>query len=891
MKKSVKDAIMNNILSEKFALTIKDFCLGTLVVLGFWGFISLGFAQNNVKINTVNDIRFAPHPLYTRIIFDLDKKFRYKIIPDFKNGMISIIFENSMLSEKLKGKIVSDKRIASINMAEPVKGEARFDIKLKYAKNTFFHMPMKRPPRLVFDIKNKTQIAFKDTELKLAKAEEKETLKTLAGKKIPSEQKKAEIETETEIKVKEEDGKTEKPAEKDDEKLKAAIEEKKQKLEEESEIILARRQDEGRAEFSQALKIYQSLDYSKARQEFSSYLENFPKGKYREDVMFLKAETAYKILTKDPKNLHLQPIIDAYELAFGMYPGSKYEDMALYRMAEVYNKMGLRMESNAHFKIILDKFPEGRYALRARLRRAQILMEEKDYEFAYKELLKVVKKEPTSEEARDATFQIASFYYDNRDYKKAIKIYGDAVKKWPTYAQFHPNLIYNIGESYFMLENVKKAQLQFFTLVNLYPDHELTTKSLNRIGEIYRMAKKNKASAKVFQETIIRKPESKDADYSLIRIADLGVIDPDMRFNNLIFNYDSFYNPLETYKNISKKHPQTNLAQMALLREGIAHAEEKSYTLAINKYKKLLTTFPDIAIKENVYTLIRESFYRLVDTYYNQKGYLPILVTYHQNLRPYLKEIDNPLVLFRIGESYQSIGLYDLALVNYQKAKIIDKKGILKEPLILNVARIFFTKKDYKKTEESMRKFIKHFAKSKHIKEAMQILADSLYRQGKYTEAVTAYTRFLKRFPKTPDVSKGYYFLADSYYQQKKYREAIKRYEFSIKLYTPTTEEKESSSHFADSYFKIGECYFKIKEYSMAVQMYQKAIEKNPDDERVSLARYIIAKSYNILDQGENAIIALQGIEKKPENEIINRVANTEIELIAWKKKFKEYFE
>lgn len=883
---------MNNILSKKSTLTIKDLFLGTLVVLGFWGFISLGFAQNNSKINTVKNIRFAPHPLYTRIIFDLDKNVHYKMIPDFKSGIISIIFENSILSEKLKGKIISDKRIAGINMPEPVKGEVRFDIKLKYTKNTFFHMPMKSPPRLVFDIKNKTQIAFKQAEFKLAKAERKEIPEALEGKKMPSEQKKAVVEAETEKKpITEEEEKAEKAAEKKEEKLKPTIDENKQKLEKKSKIILARRQDEGREEFFQALKTYQSSDYLKARGEFSSYLANFPKGKYREDAMFLKAETAYKILTEDPKNLNLQPIIDDYKLAFGMYPESKFEDMALYRIAEVYNKMGLRMESKANFEIIIDKFPEGRYALRARLRKAQILIEEKDYEFAYKELLKVVKKEPTSEEARDATFQIASFYYNNRDYERAIKIYGDAVKKWPTYAQFHPDLIYNIGETYFMLGNMDKAQSQFFTLVNLYPDYELTTKSLNRIGEIYRMAQKNEASAKVFQETIVRKPDSKDADYSLIRIADLGIIDPNMRFNNLIFNYDSFYNPLKTYKHISKKYPRTNLAQMALLREGIALAEEKSYTLAISKYKELLTTFPDTAVKENVYALIRESFYKLVNTYHNQKGYLPILATYHQNLRPYLKKIDNPLVLFRIGESYQSIGLYDLALVNYQKAKIIDKKGILKEPLILNVARIFFNKKDYKKAEKSMRKFIKHFAKSKHVKEAMQIMADSLYNQGKYTEAVTAYTRFLKQFPKAPNVSEGYYYLADSYYQQKKYREAIKRYEHSIKLYTPTKEEKESPSYFVDSYFKIGKCYFKIKDYSMAVQMYQKAIEKNPEDERVSLAKYIIAKSYNVLNQGENALTALKGIQKKPENEILNRVASVEIELIAWKKKYEEYFE
>ena len=439
-----------------------------------------------------------------------------------------------------------------------------------------------------------------------------------------------------------------------------------------------------------------------------------------------------------------------------------------------------------------------------------------------------------------------------------------------------------------MLGKREEAKSNLFKLVNLYPSHELTPKSLNRIGEIYRMTQNNEASAKVFQETVIRKPDSKEADYSHVRIADLGIVDPSMRFNNLIFNYDSFYDPVKTYKDVSAKYPETNLAQMAMLREGITLAKEKSYTAAIHKYKKLLAAFPETEIKEDIYALIRESFYNLVDTYYDQNGYLPVIATYHQNLRPFLEEIDRPLTLFRVGESYQAIGLNDLALANYKKVIKQDKKGVLREPLMIKTAEIFFAKKEFKKAEESMRKFIKRFGKSKHAKDAMRLLADSLYSQRKYAKAVTAYTRFLKRFPKGRDASEGYYFLADSYYQQKKYRAALKRFKQSIKIYSPIIGEKELPSYLVDSYFKVGECYFKIKNYSKAVQMYKKAIEKNPNDSRVSLAQFMIAKSYNVLKQGENAKAALKEIQEKPDNEFLKRVAQAEINLLDWEKKYLE---
>lgn len=859
-------------LSNKSILTKKYLFPAVIAALVFLGLSSQGVAQNNLKINRIKNIRFAPHPFYTRLIFDLDQNVHYKIIPDFKNGVVSLIFDNSAIYTKLLKKNISDKRIMGIKMKELATGGVRFDIKLIFTKNSFFHMPVENPPRLVFDIKNKTQLKFKKLDLEMVKTKGKEPPKPVEGKKLPLEPEKTEAE-----KIAEMEKKT----------REKAVENNIEKLKKESEIILAKRKVEGRKEYFEALKIFQSNDYLMAKGLFNTFIKNYPKSKFREDAIFLKAESGYKILDKDPQASH-KPVMQTYKLALSQYPHSRHRDMVLYKIGKIYNKMGLNMESKAHFNIIIEDYPDGRFALRARLSRAQILMGEEKYEFAYKELLKVIKKAPSSAEARDATFQIGKFYFNNGNYERAIKIYEDSLKKWPSYAQFHPEVMHEIGEIYFMLGNGEKAQAQLFQLVNLYPNHELAPKSLNRIGEIYRMAQNNEASAKVFHEASIRKPDSEEADYSLIRIADLGIVNPSMRFNNMIFNYDSFYNPIKTYRDIAKRHPQTTLAQSAMLREGIALAKEKSYTAAINKYKQILTTFPDTAIQEDLYALIRESFYNLVDTYYDQKGYLPILATYHNNLSPFLKEIDNPLVLLRIGESYQAVGLNDLAITNYQKVKIKDKKGTFRQVLNINMARIYFAQKDYKKAEEITRKIIRQSKKSAHIRIAMQILADSLYNQGNYVQAEKAFINLMKRFPKVRNNTKNIYFLANAYYRQKKYKNALKQYKLSLKIYITSKGKKQSPGHIADSYFKIGECYYKLKNYSKTIEAYQKAIKMNPNYKGVSLAQFLMAKSYNVLDQSNKALVELKNILEKTVIEIFDKVARTEINLIGLENKYKE---
>ena len=861
-------------LSNKKFIVSKSFYIAFVAVLALWGLVSIGFAQNESNINKITDIRLVAHPSFTRLIFDLNKNVPYKIYPDFKKGIVSIIFENSMSSMKVKKKNIFNRHIKNLKVLEPTKGVVRLDIKLIYASNIFFHIPLKDPSRLVFDVKNKPPISLEGEELKFSQLNKTNRFLPVEEKNLTLGSRKIELQ---EI--------TEKEAEK--EKEWALVENNQKKLEKESDILLSKRREDGRENYFMALRIFQSKDYLMAKREFNAFLGNYPKSKYKADAMFLKAESEYKIMLKNNQHIDLQEIIDSFNHSLAQFPHSKNRDMSLYKIAELYKKMGLTLESKAYFKILIDEYPGGRYTQKARIRRAQILVDEKDYGLAYKDLQEATKQSSTGREAREAVFKIAYLYYENRKYSKAIKIYEDADLKWPIYIQNHPEIIHRMGEAYIKLRKMNQAQSKLFLLVNLYPEHELTPKSLNRIGEIYRMAEKDKSSAKVFHEAIIRKPESEEAPYGLIRIADLGVLNPSMKFHNMIFNYESYYDPLKTYKAVFEKYPQSPLAQLALMREGIALAKNKNYIGAINKYRQILSADPDIAIKENLIGLILDSFFALVDVYYKQKGYLPLLKVYYQNVRPYQAKIKNPKVLLRIGESYQAIGLDDLALEIYQKVKGYDKKGAYSESIGFKIAQINFTRKKYEKAEEIIRKFMAHFKNSRKIKKAMQILAHSLYAQGKYDQAVHAYTKLIKRFPKAQETSESYYYLAHSYYKQKKYKEAVKRYQESIRSYVPENGMKKKPDYIADSYFKIADCFYKIREYSASIKTYQKAIKKNPGDQTVSYARYIMAKSYNIINQGDNALKKLKYVEKESEMGVFNRAVRLEASLVNFSKIYK----
>ena len=96
--------------------------------------------------------------------------------------------------------------------------------------------------------------------------------------------------------------------------------------------------------------------------------------------------------------------------------------------------------------------------------------------------------------------------------------------------------------------------------------------------------------------------------------------------------------------------------------------------------------------------------------------------------------------------------------------------------------------------------------------------ADNSYKNNDFKESAKLYGKLLKD-KQTPEL---HYDLANSLYKQKKYKEALKEYE--------QINSKDSSLMFK-KYYNEGNAYAYMKKYDEAIKAYEKALKINPKDE------------------------------------------------------------
>jgi len=106
---------------------------------------------------------------------------------------------------------------------------------------------------------------------------------------------------------------------------------------------------------------------------------------------------------------------------------------------------------------------------------------------------------------------------------------------------------------------------------------------------------------------------------------------------------------------------------------------------------------------------------------------------------------------------------------------------------------------------------------------------NAAYKQSNYTDAEAYYRKSLQ----SKSTVKGSYNLANAMYQQGRYEEAIRRYEHVIEN---TTDESIKAS----AYHNLGNAYFEEEEFEKSIEAFKSSLRLRPEDQST---RYNLAQS------------------------------------------------
>ena len=405
-----------------------------------------------------------------------------------------------------------------------------------------------------------------------------------------------------------------------------------------------------------------------------------------------------------------------------------------------------------------------------------------------------------------------------------LENYEDALNKFINFnnrlrnsnSDAFPLLTYNIGYSHFKLKNYEKAANTFETFLGKRDlDIDIKNDTYIRLGDSY-FATKNYLEALRAYQTVVNN-EGTEADYAQYQIGmSYGFRELDdqkiVALTNVVNKYptsnlkdDALYQLANTYTKIRnnqkaheayerllEKHPKSVFLPKALVRQGLLYYNDNENKKALEKFKLTTSKFPNSA---DALEAVRNAKNIYVDED-NLDGY----VSWTKTLR--------------------FVDVSDSELENSTFA-IAERK--------------YFEGKN-NSTIASLRKYLSSFPNGKNQLKATYYLADLLFKEKLYSEAIEKYKVVLNAGQSefSEDVLAK---LSQIYLQRQDYYGAI-----------PLLERLEREAYITENILyaqsNLMKSYSSTKAYNLAIDYAEKILAKNKLDDNLKLdATTVIART------------------------------------------------
>ncbi len=635
--------------------------------------------------------------------------------------------------------------------------------------------------------------------------------------------------------------------------------------------------------YDSARELFSQGKYQKALSTLRYFTDTYPQSKSVDAASYLIGE-CYFYLAEQSILSSYQPAVDAFQLALALYPDSSDAPRGLFQMANGLRKMGYHFEAQENYQLLIDKFPNRESNAEAYFWIAEDLFQQDEFNEAKNRFQHFIVKYPRNDYVKHATFRVADCYVGMKDYGRAQDAYEKARDQWPLYSGLFPETLYRMGLTYLKKGDYSKARSILFAALNVFPEEQYNDIIVTKIGDTYREEGKVEQALKVYSQNGVLYPETRGAMISEIKMADLGISNPGF------FNFIQCLEPLKVYEKVIEKYPATDLAEEALYKEGWALAEQKRYQEAISSLMTVLMDYPDSELSEKCNYSLQKNLVKLIDSYFSEEHYYPLLEIYQKYKVPFLLEIKNTKTLFQIGESFRQAGLYDEALELFGEAKRIYPPNHPEDELTFRVGEIYLLQKSHAQAEKFFKKVITAFPDSAFYQRAFHKLADTYFEQERYGEARLAYFSALKSEEKGVRDIKSLFRLGKCYQALGEESLTVDTYKKAIRVAEDLGAEQGADEYVIESYFTLADFLYQIKWYGDAIEVYTQAIERFPEDDRAQWALYRIAASYR---KGKNDDVDIESLKQLTAagggEAFWKKVASEHIRNLEWEVKSRDY--
>jgi tetratricopeptide (TPR) repeat protein len=244
--------------------------------------------------------------------------------------------------------------------------------------------------------------------------------------------------------------------------------------------------------------------------------KEYPKSPYTNEMRFLKANAYYR-LEMEPKGR--AELVELAKVARGTDVGVQ---ASAFLAVQAYNKREWLASLDA-FNTIRRENPRNPLMWLFRYGTAEALYQIKQSDQAALEFEWLSNNAPRTQIKAETAFKKGDVYFDRNQFALAIDTYAKAADKFKSQLNVYPQVLMNLAESYFQLEEYKKADVQFKRYLDLGRSQPAAWRASLRIAEIQALNQKQSPEVEAaFTNTINQYPRTPGATIARLRLIPCG---------------------------------------------------------------------------------------------------------------------------------------------------------------------------------------------------------------------------------------------------------------------------------------------------------------------------------------------------------------------------------
>jgi tetratricopeptide (TPR) repeat protein len=605
---------------------------------------------------------------------------------------------------------------------------------------------------------------------------------------------------------------------------------------------------------------------------------------------FRSADAHYQMQSLAKKKNNDRFVIQEYQAAIASALeadlGYDYIPRAFYNIGRSYLNLKLYSDAFNQFDIIRKDYPESPFSKNALLQQGKIHLNMFRYEQAVEALQKFIDENPSAPQVPEAYYKIGESQFHLKRYKGSKTSFDHAWSLDGEYMKHDPELMFYMGEAYFINQEYQTARSIYEQLMELYPTQSFSDLVAIRIGDFLRAEEKDTAAIKAYERAIVK--YTKD----LLLIGKL-------RIANILAEKakkGEHKKALDIYNFIIKRYPLSNLVEEAALRRALTLSLFHYFSRAIGELEEFCHSYPDnIYVSSGIlHNRILETIKDYIEDYYYQGKYLDALGVFEQYEEKYYlhpmsskcfhskvkiafgvraKSILDRAPLFLIADSYYRLGLKAKAL-DFFEIILKDKKDPHNPLIVFNKGRIYDSKKEPEKAYQVYTNFLTEYPDHILTSTAKKALGDSYFKAQKpdrIERSIRIYSQTIRDYQNSDDplsreiVPACWFALGNLYQGVGKYNKSISAYKNVLNSYEHPLQDKNVTNYIKETHYIMGNVFMELNQLPEAMQAYSETIRLFPDSAKAPWAKYQIGQIFVKSDKKEKALKVFKELVKQAE--------------------------